>query len=1008
MDTDLLLAQFGLERLAIALDERLQAIQEAALAYEIPFYESDVGMGSVKALLTAGAPSSTGQDEERMLRALRELMDATGVVPLRIGVNTGKVFTGDFGPPYRRSYRVFGDAINTAARVMSRAEPGQILATEGVLARSRTTFEVAPIEPFAAKGKSEPVRAAVVGPIVGVRAAEIDATPMFGREHELEALRRVVDDARRSNGWIVDLSGAAGTGKTRLLKALLELEPDLYVFHSRCEQYESATPYFPLRAPVGRVIGVEADWDTETVAARLREAVELVDASLLPWLPLLGILLGLDLPPTRETRALDERFVPDRLAEVAVQFLYTSLAGSTAMLAVEDAQYMDESSRDLLRRLAVAGADRKQVLFVTHDGTVSLFDAEGPDHLNAISICLLPLPLNAAVDAIHSVTEDDPLAPHLVEEIARRSAGNPLFLFELLETVRTTGSVETLPDSIEALVAAEIDRLSPRDRTILRFAAVLGSSFDEDLLASAVGDDVALDGGVWERLHELVEPEGPHRLRFRNTLIRETAYEGLPYRRRRLLHRRVAESIEAHAGSSTEEEVGALALHFFEAQMHEKAWQYCLGAADRARAIYANVEAARFYERALVASRGLRSLGDRDRAGAWKALGAVREAAGAFDRAFEAYRRASRLLRHDPVGQARVFEQRAIARLRVGSYSLALRETTAGLKCVGDDELEEATRARARLLALRADIRKWQGREREAIAIARDAVALAEASGELVALARAYSALDGAYEMLGEPEKAVNEVKALAIWRQLGLTRRAAIVEMNLGAQSYSTGRWEDAVRWYGQARDSFGRAGDSTQAALAEANLGELLIGRGDYEGAEKTLRDARRALRAANHATGEIFAETQLGRLMVLRGEEGALEALRAVTTEAAARSNAFLLLEASVQLATGEVLLGDPEGGLRVLAEARQRTGAEIAYFAAAMGRVAALAYVALDRLDDAGKTLEAALADARRQRLLYEEAQILLVQADVSERQGRKANEEVQEAHRLLHLLGVPVT
>ena len=144
-----------------------------------------------------------------------------------------------------------------------------------------------------------------------------------------------------------------------------------------------------------------------------------------------------------------------------------------------------------------------------------------------------------------------------------------------------------------------------------------------------------------------------------------------------------------------------------------------------------------------------------------------------------------------------------------------------------------------------------------------------------------------------------------------------------------------------------------------------------------------------------------------MVLKGDEGALEALRMVTTEAAARSNAYLLLEASVQLAAGEVLLGDPEDGLRVLAEARQGAGHEIAYFAAAMGRVAALAQVALGRLDDAGETLEAALGDARRQRLLYEEAQILLVQADLAERQGRKANDEVQEAHRLLHLLGVPV-
>ena len=122
----------------------------------MPFYESDVGKGSVKVLLTAGAPSSTGHDEERMLRALREIMDRPGIVPMRIGVNTGKVFTGDFGPRYRRSYRVFGDAINTAARVMSRAEPEQILSTEIVLERSRTSFETTPIEPFAQRARQSP------------------------------------------------------------------------------------------------------------------------------------------------------------------------------------------------------------------------------------------------------------------------------------------------------------------------------------------------------------------------------------------------------------------------------------------------------------------------------------------------------------------------------------------------------------------------------------------------------------------------------------------------------------------------------------------------------------------------------------------------------------------------------------------------------------------------------------------------------------------------------------
>ena len=196
MNTDRLLGELGPLGLAEGLNERVAAIQEAALRYDVPFYESDVGKSSVKALLTAGAPSSTGRDEERMLRALREIMDQPGVVPMRIGVNTGKVFTGDFGPPYRRAYRVFGDAINTAARVMSKAEAGQILSTEIVLNRSRTVFETTPIAPFAAKGKAEPVRASLVGPIVGAKEQQRSDAPLVGRDGELRALLEALDDAR--------------------------------------------------------------------------------------------------------------------------------------------------------------------------------------------------------------------------------------------------------------------------------------------------------------------------------------------------------------------------------------------------------------------------------------------------------------------------------------------------------------------------------------------------------------------------------------------------------------------------------------------------------------------------------------------------------------------------------------------------------------------------------------------------------------------------------------------
>ena len=353
LGTDELLAALGPEALAVDLDERMRTIQEAALKYEVPFYETDVGKGSMKALLTAGAPSGTGHDEERLLRALREVIETPGRIPIRVGVNTGKVFAGDFGPPYRRAYRVFGDAVNTAARVMSRAEPGQVLATEIVFQRSGTLFETTPIEPFAAKGKSLPIRASIVGSVVGKRETS-EVVPFAGRQLELQALLQVVEAARRGEGGSVQLSGGSGLGKSRLVDELIARSPGLAVFRARCDEYRSATPYFPLRNAFREILEVPRDASPRRLGAALRSAVRERVPHLLPWLPLLAIPCGIDLPPTPESERLDERFLPERIAEVMAEFLSSILGDRLAMLLVEDAQFADESTADLLERLELS------------------------------------------------------------------------------------------------------------------------------------------------------------------------------------------------------------------------------------------------------------------------------------------------------------------------------------------------------------------------------------------------------------------------------------------------------------------------------------------------------------------------------------------------------------------------------------------------------------------------------------------------------------------------------
>ena len=1004
MHTDVLLDRLGPAAFADELNARVSSIQEAAARHDVPFNLTDISNGSIKTLLTAGAPSSTGHDEEQMLRTLREVMDRPGVIPMRAGVEVGGVFTGDFGPPYRRTYGVFGDAVNTAARVMSRAEAGQILATERVLDRSRTTFATTMIQPFRAKGKAEPVTAAIVGSITGRRGERVAETPLIGRERELVALHAALDELRSGGGSVVEISGAAGIGKSRLVSQLVSDSPDVRALHAVCEEYEASTPYFALRAPMRSALelGPEAS-DVET-GARLRDVVASADPELAAWAPLLGILLGLDLPPTDETSRLDPRFLRDVLADVTARFLSAVLADAPLLLIFEDVDFLDEASADLLRRLSRSGPPH--VLLVTRADPAAMW-VDPADDIPSFGFTLLPLSAERAAEIVAIATDRQPLRPHDVEEIARRSGGSPLFLFELLDLARATGTTDSLPDSIEAVVAAEIDRLSPSDRTVLRYASVLGVRFDEALLAAALPDWVEADDAIWGRLAELIEPDPDGGRRFRNALVREAAYEGLAYRRRRELHARVAETIETTA-ASPEEEASVLALHFFEAGRRNKAWRYSRLAGDHARSVAANVEAAKFYERALAAEQRFRDVEDRERAAVWVALGDVREAAGLFESSFDALRRATRLLRGDPVEQARVYALRTRARVRTGSYTSALRETTTGLRLVEGLASIEAIGARAMLRAMRSEILTLQGRPREAIRFAEAAVDDGRIADELEALPHAYTALDGSYQMLGQPERAIHEWMSLEIYTRLGYTRNRGIAELNLGVQAYADGRWAEAADLYARAEEDCLAAGDRPNAAIAKTNLGELLVSRGQLLEAERALGDARRVLRSTSYVPFALFAETQLARIALARGDaESALESLTRIVDEAEGNAYAASALESALYFAQAATATGRPEEGLRVLDDAARRAGSDAVLYTVPVDRVRGGALAALGRLDEATASIDRALAGARRQSLLYEQLLALRARLELARGAGSDpSNEDLRETVRLAEILGSP--
>ena len=444
------------------------------------------------------------------------------------------------------------------------------------------------------------------------------------------------------------------------------------------------------------------------------------------------------------------------------------------------------------------------------------------------------------------------------------------------------------------------------------------------MLRAVVRDEVAVDDGIWGRLTGLVDSDPDGSLRFRNSLVHDTAYEGLPFRRRRELHARVAEAI-ATTSPSLDDEAAALALHYAAAARHAETWRYARAAGDRARAVAANVEAARLYELGLTAARHVRRLTPSERAEVLISLGSVRETEGMLEGAYDALRRASGLLVRDQIARARVYALRASVRVRTGSTGLALRDASAGLRLVDDLVTEAAVGARATLRSIERRPSGSRGAHARRSCSPSALWRRPSRMNELEALGRAYGVLDEAYRSLGETDKVVHERLALEVYRALGQRRKVGFSEMNLGHQAQWAGRWDEAIEWLRLAEEDCSAAGDRPAAAGAGVVLGEVLVNRGALAEAERVLRNARRVLRSAGFAPFALLAETQLTRIVLEQGNaDQALSQLEAALEEARAIGHTEFVLEVVIVYAAAARAAGQLEHGLEVLDEEARRAG------------------------------------------------------------------------------------
>jgi class 3 adenylate cyclase/tetratricopeptide (TPR) repeat protein len=560
--------------------------------------------------------------QETMRRYAEEVRRTHGLaVQIRVGLNSGEVVVRGIGNDLHMDYSAIGQTTHLAARMEQLATPGSILLTAATLRLVEGLVRVNALGPVPVKGLTEPVDVFELVEASAMRrrlqaAATRGLTRFVGRETELVALQQALTRAEVGHGQVVALVGEAGVGKSRLVYELVHSHctQGWLVLESASVSYGKATPYSPVIDLLKRYAHVEDRDEPRTVRAKVTGHVLTLDEILQDTIPaLLDVLpegspfLKLD-PPQRRQRTLDalKRLL---LRESQVQPL---------LLVFEDLHWIDTETQALLDSLVERLPTARLLLLVNYRPE---YQHGWGSKTYYTQLRLDPLPPVSAEEFLQVLLGDDPSLTPLKQLLIARTQGNPFFLEESVRTLVETGvlvgergayrlaqPVESLqmPATVQAILAARIDRLPLEDKRLLQTAAVIGTEVPWSLLqAIADAPEEALHRGLGqlqaaEFLYETsLFPE--HAYTFKHALTHEVAYNSLLQERRRALHTRIVEAIEGLSADRLTEQVERLAHHALRGEGWDKALAYCRQAGAKAFARSALREAMAYFEQALTA-----------------------------------------------------------------------------------------------------------------------------------------------------------------------------------------------------------------------------------------------------------------------------------------------------------------------------------------------------------------------------------------------------------------------
>ncbi len=640
---------------------------------------------------------------------------------MRIGLNSGPVIVGSIGDDLRMDYTAVGDTTNLASRMESMADPGGIVVSAHTQRLAKEFFEFVSLGKVEVKGKKEPqeafglIKTGAVETRIGASAAK-GLTRFVGRKTSMTALINAFEKVKSGSGQVVGIVGEAGVGKSRLLLEMRSLLPqgEFVYLEGRCLYYGGSMPYLPVLDILRSYFEIK-EGDREFLIKKMKEKIFDLDETLKGLLPFFQELLSLKVDD-EVFEKLDPKAKRERTFE-AVRDLFVRLSQEkTLILAIEDLHWIDKTTRDFLEYLIGWLASSPILLILlyrpeyTHPwGSKSYYSQIGLDQLG----------MESSSELIKAILEEGEVAPQLRQLILNRAAGNPLFIEEFTHTLLENGSIERrdmqyvlnrkpsdiqVPDTIQGIIAARMDRLEESLKRIMQVASVIGREFAFRILQAITGMREELKSSLFnlQGLEFIYQknlfPELVYM--FKHAITQEVSYSSLLLKRRKEIHEKIGRAMEGLYSGSLDEYYGLLAFHYERAEIRDKALHYLSRAADRAKAIYANEEAIVFYRSAIEqVSQSSREEGEVDEQlhkmaiQLYESLGDVLELTGQHDEARKAYESAvTDDLKHDSIQKARLHRKVGNAWREQRCYEQALKAYNQADTVLGLEPRESASK----------------------------------------------------------------------------------------------------------------------------------------------------------------------------------------------------------------------------------------------------------------------------------------------------------------------------